>query len=281
MPPERARALIGEARRAFAAAGIETAALDARLLLQHVTGLAHEEIAADPERAVAAAEALRFRQLAARREAREPVSRILGEREFHGRSFAVTQAVLDPRPDTETLIDAALALRPAPERLLELGTGSGAIIVTLLAEWPAATGLATDLSAAALAVAERNAGRHKVNRRAGFVHGDWFAGVDGPFDLILSNPPYIPSGEIAGLAPDVRGFDPLRALDGGPDGLEAFRRIAAGANGRLAPGGAVLVEIGAGQSAEVEAIFAAAGLTCQGRARDLSGHIRCLNFSKA
>lgn len=281
MPPETARRLIAEARRFFEAAAIATAALDARLLLQHAAHLAHEEIAADPDRAIDAAAAQRFRELVARRAGREPVSRILGEREFHGRSFEVTSAVLDPRPDTETLIDAALARRPEPKRLLDLGTGSGAIIVTLLAEWPQATGIATDLSAAALEVAERNAGRHKVNGRVGFVHGNWFEGVDGHFDLILSNPPYIPLGEIAGLAADVRDFDPRRALDGGPDGLEAFRRIAAGAGGHLAPAGAVLVEIGAGQSAAVEAIFAASGLTCQSRARDLGGHIRCLTFYKA
>ncbi len=283
MPPETARRLIAEARRSFEAAAIATAALDARLLLQHAAHLAHEEIAADADRAIDAAAAQRFRALVARRAAREPVSRILGEREFHGRGFEVTPAVLDPRPDTETLIDAALARRPRPgaKRLLDLGTGSGAIIVSLLAEWPDATGVATDLSAAALAVAERNAGRHKVNGRVGFVHGNWFEGVAGHFDLILSNPPYIPLGEIAGLAADVRDFDPPRALDGGPDGLEAFRRIAAGAGGHLAPGGVVLVEIGAGQSAAVEAIFAATGLTCQGRARDLGGHIRCLTFYKA
>ncbi len=281
MPPDTVRRLIAEARRGFEAAGIETAALDARLLLQYAAGLAHEEIVAEPDRVVGEAEAARFRELAARRVSREPVSRILGEREFHGRGFAVTPAVLDPRPDTETLIDAALARRPAPRRLLDLGTGSGAIIVTLLAEWPDATGVATDLSAAALEVAERNAGRHKVNRRVAFVHGNWFEGVTGRFDLILSNPPYIPLGEIAELAADVREFDPRRALDGGPDGLEAFRRIAAGVGGHLAPHGLVLVEIGAGQSAAVEAIFQASGLTCQGRARDLAGHVRCLTFCKA
>ncbi len=281
MPPETARTLIGEARRAFEEVGIETAALDARLLLQHAAQLDHEELAADPDRMINGAEARRFRELMARRAAREPVSRILGEREFHGRSFEVTPAVLDPRPDTETLIDAALPRRPEPRRLLDLGTGSGVIIVTLLAEWPEATGVATDLSAAALEVAERNAARHKVNGRVRFVHGNWFEGVDGRFDLILSNPPYIPLGEIARLAADVRCFDPLRALDGGPDGLEAFRRIAAGAGRHLAPHGTVLMEIGAGQSAEVEAIFETAGLTCQGRAHDLSGHIRCLTFHKA
>lgn len=281
MQPESARTLIGEARRAFEEVGIETAALDARLLLQHAAQLAHDEIAADPDRMINGAEARRFRELMARRAVREPVSRIVGEREFHGRSFEVTLAVLDPRPDTETLIDAALARRPGPKRLLDLGTGSGAIIVTLLAEWPEATGVATDLSAAALEVAERNAGRHKVNGRVRFVHGNWFEGVDGHFDMILSNPPYIPLGEIARLTADVRCFDPLWALDGGPDGLEAFRRIAAGAGNHLAPHGAVLVEIGAGQSTEVEAIFQMAGLTCQGRARDLSGHIRCLTFYQA
>lgn len=281
MPPDMAGRLIGEARRAFEAAEIETAALDARLLLQHAAGLAHEEIVADPDREIDTGTAERFRALLARRVAREPVSRILGEREFHGLSFKVTPAVLDPRPDTETLVDAALALRPAPKRLLDLGTGSGAIIVTLLAAWPQATGVATDLSAAALAVAAGNAERHKVNSRMEFVHGNWFETVMGRFDMIVSNPPYIPLDEIAGLAAEVRGFDPLRALDGGPDGLEAYRRIAARVGAHLAPQGVVLVEIGAGQAPAVEAIFRAAGLTCRGRTCDLGGHMRCLSFCKA
>ena len=281
MPPDTAGSLIGEARRRFEAAGIESAALDARLLLQHAAALTHEDIAADPDRKIGAAGARRFRELAARRAAREPVSRILGEREFHGRGFEVTPAVLDPRPDTETLVDAALALAQRPGLVLDLGTGSGAIIVTLLAEWPQATGVATDLSAAALDVAARNARRHKVNGRVRFVHGNWFEGLTGHFDLIVSNPPYIALGEIAGLAADVRDFDPLRALDGGPDGLEAYRRIAVGAGGHLAPSGAVLVEIGAGQAAAVETIFQAARLTCRGRFADLGGHVRCLSFRKA
>lgn len=281
MPPDSARRLIAEARRGFEAAGIDTAALDARLLLQHAAGLGHEEIAADPDREIGDGEAKRFREWVARRAAREPVSRILGEREFHGRCFEVTPAVLDPRPDTETLVGAALALRPAPKRLLDLGTGSGAIIVTLLAEWPDAGGVATDLSAAALAVAERNAHRHGVSGRVEFAHGNWFEAVTGRFGLIVSNPPYIPLGDIAGLAADVRGFDPPRALDGGPDGLEAYRRIAAGAGGHLAPHGTVLVEIGAGRAAAVEAVFQAAGLTCHSRATDLGGHVRCLGFRKA
>jgi len=281
MPPDSARRLIAEARRGFEAAGIDTAALDARLLLQHAAGLAHEEIVADPDLEIGDGAAKRFHEWVARRAAREPVSRILGEREFHGRCFEVTQAVLDPRPDTETLIDAALALRPAPKRLLDLGTGSGAIIVTLLAEWPEAAGIATDLSAAALEVAQRNAIRHRVNERVGFLRGNWFDGVTGRFDLILSNPPYIPVGEIAGLAADVRDYDPPQALDGGPDGLEAYRRIAARAGGHLEPQGAVLVEIGAGQAAAVESIFRASGLTCRDRIADLGGHLRCLGFYQA
>ena len=281
MPPDTARELIAEARRGLEAAGIDTAALDARLLLQHAAGLAHEEIVADPGREIGDGEAKRFRQWVARRMAREPVARILGEREFHGRGFEVTPAVLDPRPDTETLVDAALALRPAPRRLLDLGTGSGAIVVTLLVEWPEATGIATDLSAAALAVAARNAQRHGVNGRVDFIHGNWFEDIAGRFDLIVSNPPYIPLGEIAGLAADVRDFDPPQALDGGPDGLEAYRHIATGAGSHLESHGAVLVEIGAGQGEAVEAIFRAAGLICRDRALDLGGHLRCLGFRQA
>jgi len=279
MPPETLQGLIAEARRKLMAAGIETAALDARLLLQHAAGVSHEALIAAPERPVEAGTAARFRGFLNRRLNHEPVSRILGEREFYGRVFVVTPAVLDPRPDTETLIDEALAKAGSAPLILDLGTGSGAIAVTMLAERPAARGVATDLSAAALAVARDNALRLGVADRLTLVHGSWFDGIVGRFDLILSNPPYIPLAEIAGLAPEVREFDPLRALDGGPDGLSAYRRIAAGALSHLAAGGRVIVEIGAGQEAGIGGIFAEQGLREIGRRRDLAGHVRCLTFS--
>jgi release factor glutamine methyltransferase len=219
-----------------------------------------------------------FETLLARRAAREPVSRILGRREFYGRSFLVTGDVLDPRPDTETLVEAALRLMPASAGILDLGTGSGAIIVTLLAERAAATGVGLDISEAALAVARANARAHGVLDRLDLRHSDWFDGITGRFDLMVANPPYIPAAEIAGLERDVRDHDPLLALAGGPDGLAAYRRIAAGAGRHLAARALLLLEIGTGQADAVTVILRAAGFEPEGRFRDLAGHVRCLGF---
>lgn len=280
---ETRRALLRQAGERLAASGIDTAALDARLLFQAASGLRHEDIVAEPELAVAHDVVERFSLLIARRSRFEPVSRILGTREFYGRSFRVTPEVLDPRADTETLIEAALGLAQGREalRILDLGTGSGAIAVTLLAELPRATAVASDLSAAALRVAMVNAEALGVAGRASFVQADWFAGIGGSFDFIVSNPPYIRLGEIAGLAPDVREFDPQMALDGGPDGLEAYRRIASEAGGQLAPQGRVVLEIGAGQENAVNNLFEAAGFSRESLHFDLSGQARCLVFSRS
>ena len=170
-------------------------------LLQAASGLTREDLILEPQRDLDAGAAERFRHMIARREAREPVSRILGEREFYGRVFQVTPDVLDPRPDTETLVDAALKRMPPGARILDLGTGTGAIILTLLAERPDATGTATDISPAALAVARMNAARLELADRVAFRQASWFEGVAGQFDLIVSNPPYIPAADIAGLSP--------------------------------------------------------------------------------
>lgn len=280
MPPEELRLLLATAVQRLRQAGAETPDLDARLLLQAATGLSREDMILEPDRAIPAEEAQRFAAMIARREVLEPVSRILGEREFYGRPFRVTRATLDPRPDTETLIEAALALMPPGARLLDLGTGTGAIAVTLLAERAEASGLATDLSPEALAAARENAERHGVAARLSLGQGSWFEPVSGVFDMILSNPPYIPAHEIAGLSPDVRNFDPRLALVGGDDGLDPYRAIAAHAAPHLAAGGHVLVEIGAGQEADVEAIFVPAGFSPAGRYRDLGGHVRCLAFRR-
>ena len=262
--------------------GIETAALDARLLLQSAAGMAHADIVAGPDLNLPADVTARFLLLVERRCAFEPVSRILGTREFYGRSFRVTPDVLDPRADTETLIGATLALAKdkPPLRILDLGTGSGSIVVTLLAELPGALAVATDLSAAALQVAKGNAEALGVANRARFVKANWFDGVDGQFDLIVSNPPYIPLGDIAGLAVDVRDFDPAKALDGGPDGLEAYRCIAHGAGGHLAPKGHVILEIGVGQENAVNDLFREQGFDREGRHFDLAGHVRCIAFRR-
>lgn len=264
-------------------AGIATPELDARLLLCHAAGLSHEAYVAGAGGPVQPATLARFGTAIDRRLKREPVARITGIREFYGRGFTIAPPALDPRPDTETLIEAALALverrgwRDQTFSLLDLGTGTGCILVTLLAELPCAQGLGTDLSPSALALAAANAARLGVGLRAAFMVADWLDGIDGKFDLVLSNPPYLASGEIAGLAPEVAAYDPMLALDGGPDGLDAYRRIAAGAPKVLTGGGQLLVEIGAGQAAQVSDIFRAAGLKLdqsQPIGRDLAGRPR-------
>jgi release factor glutamine methyltransferase len=272
------REALDHARRKFTAVGIETAALDARLLAEAVTGLRHEEIIADPGREIGPEASEAFLRMVARRQSHEPVSRILGQREFYGRIFQVTSAVLDPRPDTETLVGEALKHMGPGSRVLDLGTGSGAIIITLLAECPDATGVATDLSAAAIALAQRNASRLGVAERLLWIQSNWFEAVTGRFGLIVSNPPYIPLSDFAKLPLAVRGFDPAMALDGGPDGLEAYRRIAAGAGAHLAPEGRILVEIGWGMTKTVETIFQGAGFGLAASVADLAGHPRCLIF---
>lgn len=264
-------------------AGITTPELDARLLLCHAAGLSHEAYVAGAGGPVQPATLARFGTAIDRRLKREPVARITGTREFYGRGFTIAPPALDPRPDTETLIEAALAVverrgwRDRTLSLLDLGTGTGCILVTLLAELPRAQGLGTDLSPSALALAAANAVRLGVGSRAAFMAADWLDGIAGKFDLVLSNPPYLASGEIAGLAPEVAAYDPMLALDGGPDGLDAYRRIAAGASAVLAEGGRLLVEIGAGQAAQVSDIFRAAGLKLdpsQAISRDLAGRPR-------
>ncbi len=267
----RAGLALREARmllaRAFRNAGMETPALDARLLVQEATGVSHTALIANAEMPLGEEEAARLEEYARRRLAREPVSRILGRREFFGRTFEITPDVLDPRPETELLVEAALLLRPSLESRAEnapvacdLGAGSGAIIVSLLAEWRALKGLAVDISSAALGVTRRNAARHGVDCRLLCVRGSWLDAVGGPVDLLLANPPYIPEADMNGLQREVREHDPRLALAGGVDGLKAYRAIARRARAVLRPGGWLLVEVGAGQAEPVRALLAAAGL---------------------
>ena len=273
-----AEALLAQAKLALAE--LETPALDARLLLQHVSGLSHADLVADPQLIVAPDVADAFQALVARRVAYEPVSRILGSREFYGRDFKVTPAVLDPRGDTEVLVEACLALLPLdrPLRILDLGTGSGILAVTLLCERPRADAVAIDVSPEALAVATGNALALGVGARFSGQLGSWFDNVSGQFDAIVSNPPYIPAAEIAGLEPDVREYDPHLALVGGEDGLSCYRAIAAGAGAHLALNGFVAVEIGAGQAADVQGVFEAKGFDLHSKHVDLGGHERVLVF---
>ena len=227
----------------------------------------------------------RLEAFAARRLAGEPVFRIIGEREFWGLPFSLSAATLEPRPDSETLVEAALDClgerRQEAFSVLDLGTGTGCLLIAVLSECPAATGLGIDLSHEACETARRNAVVNGVADRAIFQQGSWAAGLERRFDLILSNPPYIPRGEIAALDVSVRDHDPALALDGGADGLDPYRIFATTLPDVLAPNGTVVLEIGAGQEAEVIALMAGGGFVWQGSRRDLGGHPRALIFSYA
>jgi release factor glutamine methyltransferase len=271
--------LLRDAAVALAAAGIDNVRFEARLLLAHAAGLSAEQLIARGAEPAPAAVAERLRELAARRVLREPMAYIVGEREFWGLPFKVSPAVLVPRPDSETLIEAALALMPDRQRawrILDLGLGSGCLLLTLLREYPAARGVGLELSEEALAVAQANAEALEVAARARLVSGDWRQPdwqqrLGGPFDLLVSNPPYIEAAAIEQLMPEVARFEPRLALDGGPDGLAAYHAIASAAPALVAPGGRVLVEAGEGQALEISRIFAAAGLAMEGLWKDLAG----------
>jgi release factor glutamine methyltransferase len=258
------------ARRALAVrlkiAAIESADLDARLLTGHALGLDLTGLILAAQRQLTPGESARIEEFARRRLAGEPVARILGEKEFWGLPLQLSSATLVPRPDTETVVELALELLRAggnldrPLRIADLGTGSGAILLALLSELPAAQGFGTDISEGALQTAGANAARAGLSDRATFVACDYASGLTGPFDLIVSNPPYIRSADIAGLATEVRNHDPLAALDGGADGLDAYRVLIPQAAGLLAPRAALVVEAGEGQSAQIKALMTAAGL---------------------
>ncbi|TAJ40172.1 MAG: peptide chain release factor N(5)-glutamine methyltransferase [Reyranella sp.] len=272
-------ALLRDAAVALTAAGIDNARFEARLLLAHAGGVPSEWLIAHGDEVAAPAVAEAVRALTARRIRREPMAYILGEREFWGLPFKVSPAVLVPRPDSETLIEAALALMPGrtePWRILDLGVGSGCLLLTLLREFPNARGIGMDVSPAALAMAEANADALGVGSRVSLAGGDWrepgWAGrLGGPFDLLVSNPPYIETSAIEGLMPDVARFEPRLALDGGGDGLSAYRAIARGAAGLVVPGGRVLVEAGEGQAPEISALFSLAGFAVEAPWKDLGG----------
>ncbi len=279
---EAARAL---ARR-LAAAGCDTAELDARLLVAFaVTGdpSRYVMISRDPLDDGAAA---RLEALAARRAAGEPVARILGRREFWSRDFALSADTLVPRPDTETLVEETLAEidrragREAPLGLIDFGTGSGCILVALLAELPAATGLGVDVSVDALVTARLNAAANGVGDRARFVCGNWGEGISGDHDVIVTNPPYIRSEEVDSLATEVARHDPRRALDGGTDGLDAYRALLPHAKRLLRPHGILLAEIGHDQRAGVGGLAEAHGLHVERVARDLGGRDRVVVMSR-
>ena len=280
--PNPAGTTIEGARRAltqlFAQHGIDSPALDSRLLVAHALRLDHAGLAAAASRTLSDAERDTVAAFAQRRLAAEPVARIVGEKEFWSLTLRLSPDTLVPRPETETVVEAALAALPAAGtgapalRIADLGTGSGALLLAILHERRDAFGIGTDISAGALACARENARRLQLASRAAFVACDLAAALRGPLDLVVSNPPYVASAQIATLAPEVRDFDPRRALDGGADGLAFYRRIAGEAANLLAPQGALVVELGAGQLEPVSGIMAQAGLVPPEPARrDLAG----------
>lgn len=272
-------ALLRDAAVALTAAGIDNARFEARLLLAHAAGVTIEWLIAHGDEAPPSAAVEALRTLTARRIRREPMAYVVGEREFWGLPFKVSPAVLVPRPDSETLIEAALALMPGrtePWRIVDLGVGSGCLLLTLLREFPNAQGVGMDASAEALSVAQGNADALGVGARTRLISGDWrhqgWAGqLDGPFDLLVSNPPYIETAAIDGLMPEVARFEPRLALDGGGDGLAAYRAIASQAAGLVVAGGRVLIEAGEGQAPDISALLSAAGFAVDSSWKDLGG----------
>jgi release factor glutamine methyltransferase len=286
------RQTVETARRALAAKlrtqAIDSTELDARLLVGAALDLDLTGLIAAAARPVTEEESNRLDCFARRRLAGEPVARILGFKEFWGLPLQLSPATLVPRPDTETVVELALEIwrrvpHPNPRpRIADIGTGSGAILLALLSEMPEAEGIGTDISLAALRTAKGNAARLRLTPRAAFVACNYASALSGAFDLMVSNPPYIPTAEIAGLAGEVRDYDPPGALDGGTDGLNGYRALIPQAAGLLAPGGTLIVEAGLGQSGPIREIMTAAGLTPEGPPKaDLAGIPRAVASRKA
>jgi len=282
---------VDAARRAltarFKSATIDSAELDARLLVGAVLGLDLTGMIAAANRALTRDQSIRLEDLMRRRLAGEPVARILGIKEFWGLPLKLSPATLVPRPDTETVVELALEMLRAdgiadrPLRVADLGTGTGAILLALLSELPGAQGIGTDISAEALETARGNAVRLGFSGRAAFIRCHYASALTGPFDLIVSNPPYIRSADIAGLASEVRDHDPHAALDGGADGLDAYRALIAQAACVLAPGAVLVVEAGEGQAGKVQSLMTAAGLALPGPPKaDLAGIRRAVAVRK-
>lgn len=278
----RAKAL-KDLRRTFAEAGFETAALDARLLLLEALGISAMDLITGPDVPLTCEQAALLAAYESRRLNHEPVARIIGEREFWGLPFRLSPETLVPRPDTETLVETALDLIPdrqASLRIVDFGTGSGCILVALLHEMPNAMGLGIDLSFGALVTARTNASDNRVGNRCHFALSRWADAVSGPFDLIVSNPPYIASGVLPNLDQEVREHDPRLALDGGADGLEPYRIIFREAGRLLTPQGLLVVEIGYDQAEALTAQASLHGLEILRLAHDLSDNPRCIAMKR-
>ncbi len=265
------------------AAGVDSPAIDARLLVESAADVTRADLIADPYRPLTAAQTETLDAYVARRERREPISHILGRKGFWKIMLSVTSDVLTPRPETEVIVDHALRAFGEHEAftVLDLGVGSGSILLAILAERPAAKGLGIDVSEEALAVARENAANLDLNARAALMRSDWTAGLgEGGFDLVVSNPPYIPTEVIATLDPEVRDHEPRLALDGGPDGLDAYRALSSQILRVLKPGGRFLLEIGHDQSRDVEALMRSAGALDVHTLRDLSDRDRVVTGAK-
>lgn len=267
------------AQRRLAEAGVTEPRLDAQVLLGHVLGCGREGVVAHPERWLDAAERGRFEALVAGRAARRPVAQLVGEREFWSLPFEVTPDTLTPRPDSETVVAAVLARLPdrgARLRILDLGTGTGCLLLALLSELPGAEGTGVDRSPAALAVARRNADRLGLGARSRLLQGSWGEALAGPFDVVVANPPYVPDGVIEALEPEVARFEPRGALAGGADGLDAYRAILPDLPRLLADSGFAVLEVGDGQADAVAAIARASRLGVAETHLDLAGKARCV-----
>lgn len=278
------RDVVREAENRLVNARIETAKLDARLLVQSAFGKTREDMLINPFERAREPWLAQARAMVRRRERGEPVSRILGRREFWSLEFLISPATLDPRPDTEAVVEAALAQiedRRAPLRVLDLGVGSGCLLLALLSELPAAAGVGMDIEAGAASTARRNAERLGLWERAVFCVGNWADTLDARFDLVVANPPYIPSGDIRWLPVEVRGFDPYMSLDGGHDGLGAYRAIAQQLPRLLTPTGTAHLELGAGQAEDIAEIMREAGLKVVAVRHDLAGIERCMSVGSA
>lgn len=285
-----AASTVESARRALATrlrgAGIESTDLDARLLVGHALSLDLTSVITEAKRVLTPDESTQLEAFANRRIAGEPIARILGRKEFWGLPFALSPETLVPRPDTETVVELALELlresdSGRPASIADLGTGTGAILLALLSELPLATGIGTDISTEALATATANAAHLGLAPRVNFISCDYACALTGPFDLVVSNPPYVRTSDIAGLSVEVRDHDPLTALDGGPDGLAAYRILIPQAAAILAPGAALVVEAGVGQAGQIEGLMTASGLTPHAAPRiDLGGIPRAVGARK-
>ena len=272
-------AFLCQAGQVLRAAGIEAPRQEARMLLAHAMACREEDLLRDPRAPVPGPAAATFGVLLRRRAAREPMAHLLGHVGFWTLTLETSPATLIPRGDSEAIVEAALAAFEDPlriQRVLDLGTGTGALLLAVLAECPGAVGIGVDLAPAAVALAARNAAANGLGGRAAFFCGDWAAAIGGRFDLVLSNPPYIEAAAVPGLMPEVARFEPVLALDGGTDGLDAYRQLARALPGLLAPGGRAVMEIGQGQGPAVEALARAAGLESAGMRQDLGGIDRAL-----